>query len=192
MSRHFGRVAGTGTGLVLLSALLPLHAQSEGAVEVGARVRVVAAASDGALQRPLVGTVASHRVDTLVLAVAGETNPRAMPLAQVREIALFRGGGTHARTGAFVGAAAGGVALGALIYLDESSSATCRTQCTYENPAVVPMTLLGIAAGAVGGGYVGRRVGALFPAERWEVLPLDRLGVALAENGIALRLAFRR
>jgi hypothetical protein len=188
MNGRFGRAAGTAAGLVLVSALLPLHAQSEGAVEVGARVRVVAAAGDGAL----VGTVASHRADTLVLAVQGETVPRAIPLTQVREIALSREGGSHARTGALAGAAAGGVVLGTLIYLSESSSETCRTQCTYENPAVVPMTALGVVAGAIGGAYVGRRIGSLFPAERWEVLSLDRLGVALAENGISLRLVVRR
>jgi hypothetical protein len=192
MNRRFSRVAGTAAGLVLLSALLPLHAQGADAVEVGARVRVVAAAGDGAVQRPLVGTVASHRADTLLLAVEGETGPRTVPLAQVREIALSREGGTHARSGALIGAAAGGIVLGTLIYLGERSSETCRTQCTYDNPAVVPMTALGVVAGAIGGAYVGRRIGSLLPAERWEVLPLDRLGVALAENGFALRLAVRR
>ncbi len=58
------------------------------------------------------------------------------------------------------------------------------TSCDGENVAIVAL-VVGAPVGAI-----GMLIGLLLADERWEELPLDRLGVAAGPDGIALRLSF--
>jgi hypothetical protein len=148
------------------------------------RVRVVTGAGDA----PLVGQHVATVGDTLVLVIPGEPEVRRVPLAEVHALAYWSARGTYAERGAILGAGLGALALGAWMFVDESSSDTCRTDCVYVNPARVPMTLLGVVAGGLGGGYLGRRLGDRVARGVWEELDPGRIGLLLSPNGVALVL----
>jgi hypothetical protein len=181
----------------ILALLLPLFltvpnagAQSQSALEVGSRVRILFSSGDGGPAATLAGTFEGNRADTLLIQDARVVAPREVPVAWVREVAVSRGHRTHARGGARVGAVAGALILGSAIYLDERSSETCATDCVYDNPSLVPMTIFGLAAGALGGWFVGERIGSVFRTERWERIGVERLGVRGSRDGWAVELTF--
>jgi hypothetical protein len=176
--------------LPLSLAAPALQAQAADGLEVGARVRVTIADADGGRPARLVGTVAERRADALLLGPEGEAAPREVPWARVGLVEVSRGQGSRAGAGARGGALVGALVLGTAVYLGERSSETCTSECDYRNPSVVPMTALGVAAGALGGAYVGRRLGALMPAERWEAVPARTARARGSARELALRLRF--
>ncbi len=58
------------------------------------------------------------------------------------------------------------------------------TSCDGQNVAIVAL-VVGAPIGAI-----GTLIGLLLADERWEELPLDRLGIAAGPDGVALRLSF--
>jgi hypothetical protein len=180
------------TLLVLVLACPPLGAQVEASAGYESRVRIVSTPADTGPSVRHVGILSGIRADTLLITLDGETTPRKVPLAHVREVAVSRGHESYARNAGRAGAIVGGLALGGLTYLEESTSSTCREGCVYDNPAVVPMTILGLAAGALGGWYVGSHVGSRVSTERWERIPLDSLSVYPSQRGLVLRMTAYR
>jgi hypothetical protein len=177
---------------LLLALVLPtaLPAQTPGTLETGSRLRLLLAAYDGAGPAVVTGTFGGSRADSLLIYTSGAAAPRLLPVAQVREASVLVGQRTQARTGARAGAAIGALLLGTALYLDERSSDSCTRDCVYDNPSVVPMTILGLVAGGLAGRHVGRMVGSQLLVERWEPLPLDRLGVRPVRGGTAVGWRF--
>jgi hypothetical protein len=177
---------------LLLALLTPgaLSAQATGTLEPGSRLRLLLTPHDGAAPAVVTGTLGGSRADTLLIYEPGAAAPRLLPVSQVREASVLVGQRTQARTGAWAGAAVGALLLGTALYLDERSSDTCTRDCVYDNPSVVPMTILGLVAGGIAGRHVGRMVGARVLVDRWEPVPLDRLVIRPMRGGAAVGLSF--
>ncbi len=169
-------------GLFLLGfAARDLVAQSTSVPEVGARIRIQTAASQG---KWLVGNLAS--MDTL--SVVLEQNPRktttvlfenippqTFPLSSVRALQVSRG--KHGRLQrAIIGAAIGAV-LGTVVIGAVGAALTLCDNCEESGFGA----LAGLFLGPPLGGLFGGGVGIATAPERWQAVPIPgRVGISAA------------
>lgn len=143
-----------------LTAVAPVALAQSNELQPGARVRVTA---PGIVANRYVGTVLSHRGDTLQLG-GQNAAPVLVPLDRVTSLELSRG--KSRLSGAGRGVVWGvpiGLALGLATAnsLEDCTDFGCRDVSSGERSAYV-------VASALGGGIWGAGIGALVGRERWE------------------------
>jgi len=171
----------------LLLALLPLllallAARPAGAVgqelpELTPGTRIRLQPESGCLECSVTGRLELLGGGRLELRV--DEDLLAFPLDSIRSLEVSRG---KSWVPPVVGGV-GGFFLSTGIFLAVFCSDP-DTSCDGQNVAIVSL-VVGAPVGAI-----GTLIGLLLADERWEELPLDRLGVAAGPGGIALRLSF--
>lgn len=158
-----------GSGIAAQTRPLPL--------QPGVRVRVTRPCTSspparGELPCRLTGRVVDIGADAIVMEAAGNLLARYR-LEAIDRLQISVGPRTHGRTGAMVGAVAGGVAA-YLTFFTGGSTATCdrsANQDAASSGACLGILALGGLAGAGLGGLVGRFI----RTERWHDVPIRLL-----------------
>lgn len=159
-----------GHGTMLAIALLcraPMHAAAQDPpLSVGDKIRVLVQGQPWS-----VGSLAALDTTTLVLIrYAGDTS--SVPLGSLRQLDVAAGRRSNSRVGALAGALFGGV-IGAI-----AARETVPDNNENRNPTggkTLRGGLFGVAAGAA----LGAAIGALVRSDRWRMVPITRVRLAI-------------
>jgi hypothetical protein len=166
----------SGSAWLLCSSAV-VRAQAAESLAIPARVRVVAPPF---LSTPTIATATVRRADSLVLQVPAR-GTMVVPIAAIQALEISHGRHRKTSTGALVGAVVGSVA--ATLFL----VGFCRdpdTACQADEVARAVVII------AVPPTVVGTLIGAAIWTERWDRLPIERLGVRSGQSP-ALRVGLR-
>jgi hypothetical protein len=161
----------------------------------GTRVRVSAPAVAG---KRLEGTVARLDADTMVVRSDGWGADLAVPLGSVTALDVSGGRKSRALKFGGIGAAIGAVVGTFLMIVDEGTSAPDVDITDDEAPVewvagpVWQKVRYPVVSAAAGFG-IGAIIGAAFPGERWEAVPLEGLRISVAPlpaKGVVLSASF--
>jgi hypothetical protein len=161
---------------VALACFASSHAlaQTPAVPRVGQRVRVTSAIDHTPVLKGQVGAISA---DTLLLRQAdgdGNTLNTAIPLGSIAQLDVSRGRRSHWVRGLVIGTvmgAAAGAAIGAASRDENDWLVLTEVTALYGAMVFAPI-----------GGGVGLIVGALARTERWETVPLDRVGPHIARG----------
>ena len=173
---------------VLAAAVAAADTPASGVVVPGEKVRVTTRNS----QDDKTGVVMEADARSLTVSLGSGKPPVRIPLASVKKLEVARGRRTAAKEGAIAGGLVG-LVLGVLA-VHTVSYALCEnaTDCDASPQGY------GIGAGAfaAGGAGLGALVGLAIKTDRWERVPVDRVGVAIgpvpAGAGVQVSLGWGR
>ncbi len=167
----YGRmlVAAVGLSCIAYSDAL---AQAAAALREGQRVRVTSSVERTPVMTGVIGAVGA---DTILLRHkdrAGDSVATSIPLSSIARLQVSSGRHSRWLTGLLVGLGAG-AASGAIIGVATGDG---------DDPLLGPghYALMGAVVCAPVGGIVGVVIGALTKTERWQTVPLDRVGLSIA------------
>lgn len=147
-----------------------LAAQEKEAIDIGARLRVAAAPISTSR---IVGTLAAWNGDTLFLQTKNSafSAPLAIPRTAITRLEVNRGKGSRGKS-ALVGSAIGFFAAIPATWI------VLKVEGGSEEIGVEDVVVGSLFFGA-GGIVLGGVVGSLFPRERWEDIPVERIDVKM-------------